>query len=390
MEKIVYKDNEQEKGIVYDWKKIAKEYKKLNCPKWVYDPTKIPWNSVAFVNLLSERETGKTTNLLLYGMVMNKLYGTQIQYVRATETEIMNKTINDLFNTILTYDYIYKITGKYHDVIYKARRWYFCNFNNEGKVEEIAPEHFMMCLSIDKQLNYKSGYNAPLGDFLIFDEYIGKYYRMNEFVDFMQLTSTIFRSRECCKIIMLANTTNIESEYFNELEIYDEVHAMEEGKPDIFTTPLGTRIYVEILKNEIKREKKKIVNSLYYGFKNPQLKSITGGGWAMNNYPHIERGWEMKEAGLYLLQNNKLLALDFVEYPDKGLYINCHKASKTYDDSIIYTLSELKDSRYRFALGSGNDNLSKFVLKMVKMNRIKFANNTCGTLFYNHIRTIIR
>ena len=77
-----YIDDNKELGILYDWKKIYRLYKKLGCPDNVYNPTTLPINQAKYFMLLSERKTGKTTNLLLLGMCANQEYGTVIHYIR--------------------------------------------------------------------------------------------------------------------------------------------------------------------------------------------------------------------------------------------------------------------------------------------------------------------
>lgn len=381
---IKYINNDINMGIDYDWRFIMKEYRKLKCPDNVYDPTKLPLSKAAYFKLLSERKTGKTTNILLVGMIMNKFYGTTIQYIRQTEDMIMNKVIQDLFKTIREFDYIPKLTdGKYDDCIYKARRWYYVKYDETGEILEQCPEHFMFCLSVDKNEIYKSSYNAPKGDWIIYDEYISSRYRLNEFVGFMDLIATIKRDRMSVRIIMLANTIDLHSEYFNEFEVYDQVQLLEVGQREILTTDLGTKIYIELISDRKDKSLKSALNTMYFGFKNPKLNSIRGGAWATNDFPHIQAGFKEVQRGLYIEYHDKLLALDIVEYDDIGLCINVHKASKTYDDSIIYSLNEPKDKRYRYYLGQG-DNLDRFIVRMVHSHKIRFQNNACGTMFFNH------
>ena len=104
----------------------------------------------------------------------------------------------------------------------------------------------MMMLSIDKHLDYKSVYNCPTGDIIIFDEFIGNYYYRNEFVNFNDLLKTIIRERQSPIIVMLANVIEKNSQYFNELEIYDNIQRLHQGENEIITSERGTKIYVEI------------------------------------------------------------------------------------------------------------------------------------------------
>lgn len=382
-------DNDPNKGLAYDWKLITKEFKKLKCPDTVYDPTRLPFNTCPYHVILSERSTGKTTNVLLLGMVMNKLYGTVIQYIRAIESMIAPKTLGELMKTILEFHYIEKITnGEYNSCQYRAKKWRYVHVDENGIIDKEAPDHFMYCLSVDQSDTYKSSYNAPFGDFIVFDEFIGKYYRQNEFLYFMDIHKTITRKRESVVTFFLANTIDRHSEYFNELEIYDEVQLLEIGDKQIIKTPLGTSIFVEIARDNAKKSLKDKINDWYYGFKNPQLNAITGRDtWSMNEYPHIESGYETIYQGLYIEFNNKLVAMDVVRYEGLGIMINCHKATATYDDSIIYTLGQLKDSRYRYGFGGG-DNLDRFIQKMFRNRRIRYQNNAVGTMVLNHIKNM--
>ena len=69
-----YIDNNIQLGIKYDWKKIMRAYRALNCPKDVYDPTPIintmSTNMIMWYIGMSKRRVGKTTNFLLYGIIM--------------------------------------------------------------------------------------------------------------------------------------------------------------------------------------------------------------------------------------------------------------------------------------------------------------------------------
>lgn len=122
----------------------------------------------------------------------------------------------------------------------------------------------MCMLSIDNAENYKSSYNAPYGDLIIFDEFIGKYYYRNEFVRFNDLLKTIIRDRQSPIIVLLANTIDKNSQYFNELEIYNTVQNMKQGDSEIITSERGTNIYVEILESGVKKQKtRSIVNTLF-------------------------------------------------------------------------------------------------------------------------------
>ena len=380
-------------GLVYDYDKINKIYNSLGCPADVYNPTTAPIDEVQYLVFLSERESGKTTNWLLYGMIMNWEYGTIIQYVRQGEDDIAPKNTSDLFSVILDYDYIEKITGgQYNSVYYHSRRWYFAKVDEDGKTVEVAPEHFMFMCCVLKQEKLKSS----TGDLVIFDEFISKYYFPDEFIDLCNLTKTIFRGRRSPKIVMLANTIDRHSPYYNELEIYDEVQTIKIGEHQTITTPLGTKIYLELLGATVQRQQKRsIINRLFYGFRNPKLAAITGADWSMRNYQHIPKlDPESDDTitsicnSVYIYYNRKYVRLELVIHSSLGLCCFVHWATKTYPDSIIFTIEEMYDPRYYHKFGKNS--LTKLIKQLMDSKHVYYATNDVGSFFesyYNRCTT---
>lgn len=369
-----------------DFSKALKLYKSLKIPRQYDFVTRLPLSSAKYFALLSERSIGKTTSVILFGMCAHETNGIIPQYIRSKEDMIQNKNINELFKTIREYHYIEKITkGRWNDVYYHARKWSYCNTDENGNITEKCATHFMFCLSTDKNEHYKSSYNAPNGDIIIYDEFIGKYYRQNEFVDFCDLCSTIIRRRTTPIIFMLANTIDPQSEYFVEMEIYDTISIMEIGQHEIVRTAKGTNIYIELLKSsdEMKTAKHSF-NKLFFGFKSPKLNSITGENWAFDYFPHAVGGYEKVFPNVYLEYNGKLLNLEIVKYENVGYWVIAHSANKTYDDSIIYTRDIPIDSRYRYKYGIG-DRLDRFVWRLIDTKRIYYANNMCGSILNHYV-----
>lgn len=385
-----YIENDINNGIEYDWKLLRKDFKTLKIPKEVYDTSKNPFEtSYIFVDV-SERSVGKTTNWLLLGMLMYVRYGTVIQYIRQNELMITPKNMKDLMETIKKFGYIKKITkGKFNDVVYKARRWTFVHINAENEIDLIDTSHFMMCLSIDKSEIYKSSYNAPTGDLIIFDEFTSKHYSADEFVYFLDLVKTIQRERQSLKIIMLSNTLDVHNQYFHELEIFNDISKMIVGEKRDVITDGGTHIHINFVEPNIQlKEKKSISNILYYGFKNPKLNAITGlnGTWALKNCQRIPKNKTYKSVDrhIYIEHNNQLLNLEIVNIDEIGIAMYVHYATFTYDDSIILTLDFIYDDKRKYKLGGKK--LQKMILNMFEKNKIYYASNDVNSLFENYLK----
>lgn len=379
---MIYIDDNPKNGLYYDFDKIRKEFKKLKIPKDFYNPCNSPLEQCKYFVNVSERSTGKTTNWVLFGLVMNKLYGTQIQYIRQNKDMIAPKNLNQFLDVIVQHGYIEKLTdGKYNNCEYFAGNWRYIKIAN-GEVAYKDDRPFMCCLSLDQNQIYKSSYNAPYGDIIIFDEFVSARYMPNEFVTFSDLVKTIIRERLSPFIVMLANTTDRYNEYFRELMIQDEILKIKVNEYFIKQTGLGTCIYCELVGNKnIQREK---LNNMFFGFKNPRLASITGGDWAIDNYQHIVREESQVLDKRHFIYYNGYLAQIEVCYNDRlGLFIKAHKANKINDDSIVYCIENIQDKRYRFKYG--HSKLDRLIFSLYDRNKFYYANNEVGNVVSNYV-----
>ena len=390
---IKYIDNNIEHGIKYDFNAIKKELAHLHCPAGVYNPFRshVICSGKWFLDL-SERSTGKSTNWILLGMVMNKLYGTQIMYIREMVDMIRPAHSRQLFNTIIEHDYIRKITeGAYDSVTYQSRAWYYYNTEKNAS----APEPFMLVLSIDENILNKSSLNAPRGDLIIFDEFISKHNYANQFVDFCDTLKTIIRERDSALIVLLANTIDRHTFWFKELGIYEQIQKMEIDTSKEYTNKGGTKISIALMGKRANQmpEHRREHNTKFFGFLNPKLNAITGGDWAMNIYPHPPKALDDDKPerliyNRYVRHNNYLLNVELYRSKELGLYCICHKANTTYKDSIIYTLENIsaKNERYKW----GDAKIDKLLYKLIKGNRWYYATNLEGSLMENYMYELAR
>lgn len=388
---IKYIDNNMEHGVKYDFNLIKKEMAKLHCPPTVYNPFKshVIASGKWYMDL-SERSAGKSTNWILLGLVMNKLYESQIIYIREMADMIRPAHSRQLFNTIIEFDYIKRLTdGKYNNVKYSSRAWYY--FNSETL--EQSPEPFMLVLSIDENILNKSSFNAPRGDLVIFDEFISSHNYQNQFVDFCDTLKTIIRERDSALIVMLANTINRHSFWFKELGIYEQIQKMEIDTAKEYTNKGGTKISIAIMgkKADAMPEHRKEHNTKFFGFLNPKLNAITGGDWAMRIYPHPPKTSDEDKPdrliyNRYIRYNNYLLQLELFRNNELGLYVICHKAGTTYPDSIIYTLDDIAARNERYKWGTGK--VDKLIFQLLKQNRFYYATNLEGSLMDAYITEV--
>jgi hypothetical protein len=316
--KIEYLNDNKLDGIKYDFDMIRKTYTKLKCPKKVYNPNHIPYESSKWNIILSDRSRGKTTNILLFGLCMFWLYKNGICYIRNNKTMITQGNVGRLFNTIIEWGYVEKLTnGEFDGIIYKSikHEWYFVKYDADGEIEKEDTKPCCIALSIDQNERYKSNLVTTY-DFIVYDEFIERVYTPSLFISLVDLLKTIGRDRQSMVINALSNTVDLYSPFFSEFGISDVVEQMTMGDSVNTLSPFGTNIFVEILGE--KKGKDKInhtkVNQMYYGFKNPKLASVTGTAtWAMYNYPHTPKDFTIIKKNHYIHFMGKLINLEICQ-----------------------------------------------------------------------------
>ena len=385
MQKLQYLNDDPNQGIIYDWGHIKKEYRKLHCPKGVYDPLQCDFGSAGYCMSLSDRSQGKTTNPLLVSMIMHRDYGTTPHYIRCTRNEVEVKILKDLFKTILDFDYISKIwDGRWTSVYYYGKRWYLCNRDDDGQIIERNPDSVLTCFCLDESDELKSSYNAPRGDIVIFDEFIETVYGYGDYVRFMDILKTIFRDRLTPVVYMLSNTINVNSPWFDEFCIRDDINSMDIGEKRYIQTPLGPTIYVDLMLPKQDQQRKQS-NKRFFAFKNPKLSAITGvGGWATHDYPHIPSYKDVQPEVLhqkvYISQSNRLIHLQLINSPAVGLCVYASPATRTYTDSVIMTHGDIVDRQHVFCFGSRDQKLLQLYWRLYQANLWYYANNNIGAL----------
>lgn len=395
-------NNKPENGPIIDWDEVYKIYESLNVPPEYDYVTGIPLDWSSYNMCLSERSIGKTTSYLLLGMCLYKWSEgmCQIQYVRLSEEMTAPINSKDLMRTVVSYmggRYIKQLTDdKYNSVVYYDRRWYYTWLDADGKEDRSrrAPDFFMISLSIDRNDFYASSYNAPYAVMTILDEFImhnGRY-PVNAAVQFWDLLKTIYRDRHGngVRVFMLANTIAPYSPWFREFMIHKEVRGLRIGQEARIITDKGTKIYVAYLKSKKSYHVKEKVNAQLYGFENPQLAAITGSDeWAIKYAPHImhEEDEEIIDRTTYIDYNAELLQVELVRSPNLGYHLQIHPASKTYNDSVIYTDDPEKqiDRRYVYSMNNKMRKRDKILRYLIATGKAFYSDNYCKSLLDDYL-----
>lgn len=383
-----YIDNKQMLGINYDWGKIWKLYKKLGIPP-EYDYSEIlplDDNSIGWYILNSERSVGKTTTALLIGLCMHEIYGTQIQIVRHKVAKA--SYYKDLFNTVLSFGYVEKITGgKYNTIVEHWRRYYYA-YQDESGIIEKSKTPIAVALDASDCYNLCSVYEAPLGDWIILDECFNESNTAEEYVRFCHLFKTIARERLSPKIIVLGNDLDPYNIWYRQLYIHKEILKIKKGEIKKLENNNGRNIFVAYLENKLPVMRKKF-NAKFFGNADSSLASITGDGWKMKNYPQtceLEEREFISRGIFFNYYDDEYIELEFIKCT-LGLYLTFHPTTwrSAMHGDVCYTMQQPKEKNQIYF---GHDKMSKFILDMILKKRVTFSDNETGELFKKFLNEI--
>jgi len=378
-------------------KQTIKKFNSLNIPKFdelgnsIFNPVAdVPcfgdWNIY-----ISERARGKTTNLLLLGLCSYWCDGVQIQYIRQFDDMLTPSKLNSLFNVILDCKYIEKLTdGLYNSVKYWRRCWYLVHINENQEIDAEDEKPFMHCLGVNKESSYRSTYNAPNGDFIIFDEFMraDKMYLPDEFILLNNVLSTIIRKRTTAQIFMLGNMVDISNPYLLEMGILDIVRKMSRGDFKKIDAD-GTIICIKSIKLENINDNKKIKLQKYFPWLNAKMAGITGSGgkWAIKIYPHAPHD-DFKIIDRATIEIDDGLICRELRLYKNGFYVMFYPISDILENRVLYTTDTEKPFTILRRYGLGYTKTDKFIYTLIKMKRWYFSDNVIGDRVETYIKNI--
>lgn len=378
----------------YNWRKIWKEVERLGIPDFVYNPIGLDMNKQAYIMDISERSTGKTTSWLLTALVINKMYGDTFAYLRQTKPQIAPKNCGKVFETIKKCGYIDKLTdGKYKDIYLWGGVFRYCNRDDTTQkvIEESEPIGYALCVE-DSEI-YKSNFNVPNCNIVIFDEFISTRHIEDEFLKFTDILSTVGRQRIEFYVVLLANTLNVYNKYLEEFGVSRELRKMSFGEHRLVTSGM-VKIYVNLISMEEKRQTKigqikRSVTLWRFGFNNSKLSSITGDSWNIKQYPHIPSFVDVKKDkkyGMFLVSlsgdtiKGELFKTDGHQY----ILFSPYRTTKYKGDIRRYTLEQPNTLNERY--GQGWDKVDNIIWSVILgTDRVFFSVNECGLILDEYI-----
>lgn len=338
--------------------------------------------------IIGERSNGKTYAVLKHGLEKYVKDEGQMAIIRRWGEDFKGKRAITLFNNLVNNGEIIKITnGEWSSIFYQSMQWFLCRYDDNGVMEKDI-EPFAWGFSIasmehDKMTSY------PKITTILFDEFLTRtMYLPNEFIDFMNVLSTIIRLRNNIVIFLCGNTVNQYSPYFSEMGITN-IKKMKQGDIDIYEYGTsGLKVAVEFSDSPNKNNKP---SDVYFAFNNPKLSMITGNGtiWEIALYPHCPVKYRPKDIRFtyFIKFDNELLQCEIISF-DNNLFTFIHRKTTEIKESnkdIIFTTEHSPLRNYRRKITNYTNDKEKKIASFFIKDKVFYQDNEVGEIVRNYL-----
>ena len=340
--------------------------------------------------IFGERSNGKTYSVLDYGLSKYVKTGEQMAIIRRWQDDFKGKRGVAVFGGLIASGRIEKLTyDKWNKVIYTSGQYFLAKFDNNLQKDIIDERPFAFSFAISAQEHEKST-NYDGVTTILFDEFLTRgYYLPNEFVEFMNVLSTIIRYRDNIKIFMLGNTVNKYCPYFAEMGLTN-IKNMKQGTIDVYNYG-ETNLKVAVEYCDSPNESKP--SDSYFAFNNPKLAMITGGAWEIAIYPHCPIKYSTKDIVFtyFIKFDGSTLQCEIVNYSSKSInaiFTFIHRKTTEIKDEtkdIIYTPEWSMLPNYKRKLIKPSSELEKKIAGFFAKDKVFYQDNEVGEIVRNYI-----
>lgn len=232
----------------------------------------------------SYRNGGKTTNILLWALCANRLFGSRISYIRTNKTMVTRSKIMTLFDSINNTvgddgkNYVQKIyNDKYNRIGYFPAEKCFKLIREDMTSDELKKaEIFCYVHSIDENDKLRSGFSDNRLDIILYDECMDKYVNNTTLINLLHIISTFFRSRFNSVVFLACNMSTGSPVILQQMGIYTNVLSQKTPYA-LYKTEKNTKISVEILhvSDDFSNERN-IMNDTFFGIDLEGVEIIRG------------------------------------------------------------------------------------------------------------------
>lgn len=396
---------------MYDIKTINKELDKLKMPKEyrnrIVNLEKFFSNDIT-MQLSIRKDAGKTTQALILGLVLYKLYDcTTTEYIRSDKEQITKGNIETLYDVILKNKYVEKLFDNYNTIVYKSmvKKFFLAyqSVNDDGTTNIEYMSDLPLChVSCNEEyIRLKSSYNNTRGNFLVYDEFMdSNRATQRQMIELQNNISTITRLRDDAHLLMLGNNINQYSFWWQEFSIENDIQGLTFGGYIEKRTELGTTFYCEMLR--VSDEQKQIIKQKkirFSGFDTPKMGAFNGiEAWQGSSHPHIPYVELLQDNKpifnlLWIKYRNRYIRLNLYKDKEFGYFVFAHYSNTPkYNDNIILTDEPMyKNEFYGLGTNCTSKHIKQLLCKIftvINDKRLYFESNSVGDMYKSYIREI--
>lgn len=337
--------------------------------------------------IIGERSNGKTFATIVYGI--KKYFKGQgaIGYIRRWKDDYTQGKAEKMCDGIVESGVIQEITnGEWTSIKYKSMTWFLAKWDDDMQDFIVDDKPFMYGFSLTQSEHYKS-VSYPYITTVIYDEFLTrKRYLPNEFVDLMNLLSTIIRLRTNVEIFMLANTVSKSAPYVTEMGL-KHIKDMVQDTIDVYS--YGDSKLKVALQYCAEMKSKKETSNVYFAFDNPELQMITSGGWEIALYPHKPVDFEERDIFMYFFIDfeGELLQCEIVSC-DNTAFVFIHRKTtpiKKENTDIVFSDRISHKNNYIYNLGTSTHPLARKLGEFFKNDKVFYQDNEVGEIVHNYL-----
>lgn len=344
-----------------------------------------------------KRSNGKTYQLKELGLNGNAEFGlkgyiqdgTQFAYVRRWKEDFRGKRGATFFDDMVKKGLIKKWTkGQWDNIYYYSNRWYLARYDEklDTMIKDVEPCGYAFAIS---EMEHDKSTSYPGIRYIFFDEFLTRGIMLpDEFVQFMNVVSTIVRDRTDVLIFMMGNTVNFDSPYFYEMGL-THVRDMQQGDIDVYNYgDTDLHVVIEYIKDNVD-ERGKTGSDVYYAFNNLKLQMITSGSWEIGLYPHKPFDYKLSEIKFkyFIIYGQDTLQCEIICH-EKQWITFIHKKTgdiKNPDVDLVFSTGFDTRRNWRRKIMKYNDDLGEAIWKFYADDRVYYQSNTVGEIVRNYL-----
>ena len=352
-----------------------------------YTTKKIDETNAHYRLIFGERSNGKTYACLSNIIENYAKTGKQGALIRRYEEDFKGVRGQTMLANHVKNGLVEKVTkGRWNNIIYRSRQWFFAKFDEELNKNVLDTTPFMYGFALASMEHDKStGY--PNVTTILFDEFISRsYYLTDEFTLFSNVLSTIIRDRNDVVIYMCGNSVNKYNPYFIEMGL-KHAKTMVKGTIDIYQYgESGLKVAVEYADSPSKDGKK---SDVYFAFDNPKLNTITSGEWELAFYPRLPKKYTKDDVlFVYFIEwDEEMLQCEIINVDEEVFTYIHRKTTPIRNDNDITFSTDFKTNQYHFrTLTRPNTSIERKIFDFYLKGKVFYQSNDVGEIVRNYLQ----